>query len=107
MSTRYRYAACLGFGTDGEADYCEIDVEVSYSVAWGSPGTPTPYFGPAELYDPGSPHEVEDIRLETVDGRPITGCEFIEPVLDRFEEDDELREIMVQEAIEHEAARAA
>lgn len=106
MATRYRYSTCLSFGTDGEADYCELDVTVSYSVAWGSPGTGRPYYGPVELYDEGSPDEVEDIRLELVDGKPLSGCEFIEPVLSRFEEEDELREGLLREARETEAARA-
>lgn len=104
--TRYRYTTCLSFGDDGEANYCELDVTVSYSVAWGSPGTGRPYFGPPELYDEGSPDEVEDIRLELVDGKPLTGTEFNEPVLDRFEEDEALREAMLQEAREQEAAWA-
>lgn len=87
--TRYRYSTCLSFGDDGEANYCELDVTVSFTVAWGSPD------------------EVEDIRLELVDGKPLTGCEFIEPVLSRFEEEDELRDAMLQEARETEAARGA
>lgn len=106
MATRYRYATCLSFGTDGDADYCELDVEVSYTVAWGSSGTGRPYFGPPELYDEGSPDEVEDIRLELVDGKPLTGCEFNEPVLSRFEEDDDLREAMLEEARQREAVWA-
>lgn len=65
---RYRHRTTISFGTDGEADYSEHDVEVSYTVAWGDPGTGSPYFGPVELYDPGSPDEVEDIHLEAVDG---------------------------------------
>lgn len=104
MATRYRYATCLGFGTDGEADYCELDVEVSFAVAWGSPETGAGYMADPYKYDPGSPDEVEDIRLELVDGKPITGCEFIEPVLSRFEEDDDLREAMLEEARQREAA---
>lgn len=104
--SRYRYATCLSFGTDGEADYCELDVEVSFTVAWGSPETGRGYMADPYLYDPGSPDEVEDIRLEKVDGKPLTGCEFIEPVLDRFECDDQLRDEMLAEARETEAARA-
>lgn len=104
MPTRYTHSTCLAFGTDGEPDYCELDVTVSYAVAWGSPETGAGYMADPYKYDPGSPDEVEDIRLELVDGRPITGCEFIEPVLSRFEEDDDLRAAMLEEARQREAA---
>lgn len=66
MAQRYTYGTCISFGDDGEPGYCEVDVEVSYEVAWGSPETGR--FGPPEDYDPGSPSIVEDIRVETVDG---------------------------------------
>lgn len=35
MSRRYHYTTCLSFGTDGEADYCEIDATISYIVRAG------------------------------------------------------------------------
>ena len=53
MSKRYTYSTCLMFGTDGEADHCEIDVTVSYEVAW--------------LDDDGRRGEIEDIRVESID----------------------------------------
>jgi hypothetical protein len=53
MSKRYTYSTCLMFGTDGEADHCEIDVTVSYEVAW--------------LDDDGQRGEIEDIRVESID----------------------------------------
>lgn len=52
MSRRYHFTTCLSFGTDGEADYCEIDATVSYTVAWGTPADP---WGD----DPGSGDEIE------------------------------------------------
>ena len=68
MSRRYTYATCLSWG--GDTPTAEVEVEVSFSVAWGSPGTGRPYFGPPENYDPGGPSEVEDVRLEKVEGKP-------------------------------------
>lgn len=53
MVKRYTYSTCLMFGTDGEADHCEIDVTVSYEVAW--------------LDDDGRRGEIEDIRVEAID----------------------------------------
>lgn len=64
--SRYTFTACVSFGTDGEADYVELDATVSYAVIWGSPADP---WGD----DPGSGDEIDDIRLDAVDGRPFTG----------------------------------
>lgn len=63
---RYRYATCLSWG--GDIPTAEVEVVVSFGVTWGSPETGR--FGPPESYDPGSPDEVEDIRLELVEGKP-------------------------------------
>jgi hypothetical protein len=68
MARRYTYATCLSWG--GDTPTAEVEVEVSFSVAWGSPGSGRPYYGPPENYDEGSPSEVEDIRLEKVEGKP-------------------------------------
>lgn len=68
--TRYTYSTCLSFGTDGEADYCEMDVTVSFTVAWGSPETGAGYMADPYNYDPGSPDVVEDIKVESIDGNP-------------------------------------
>lgn len=66
MAARYRYATCLNWG--GDTPTAEVEVVVSFTVA---PGTPeSGRFGPPETYDPGSPAEVEDIRLELVEGKP-------------------------------------
>jgi hypothetical protein len=53
MAKRYTYLTCLMFGTDGEADHREIDVTVSYEVAW--------------LDDDGQRGEIEGIRMEAID----------------------------------------
>ena len=67
MARRYTYSTCLNWG--GDVPTCEIDVTVSFTVSPGSPETGR--FGPPELYDPGSPAEVEDIQVESIDGRPV------------------------------------
>jgi hypothetical protein len=88
---RYRYACCLSWG--GDEPTAEVEVEVSYSVAWGSPESGC--FGPPENYDPGAPDVVEDIRLEIVEGRPrpwgmgyglISDNEFEEMVREKLED---------------------
>ena len=38
---RYRYATCLSWG--GDEPTAELEVEVSYTVAWGRPETPPAY----------------------------------------------------------------
>lgn len=63
---RYTYATTLTWG--GDEPTAEVEVEVSYTVAWGSPATG--HYGPPENYDPGAGDEVEDIRLEKVEGKP-------------------------------------
>lgn len=92
MERRYTYATTLRFGTDGEPDYAEVDVEVSFSVAWGSPESGR--FGPPENYDPGCGDVVEDIKLLTVEGKPrpwgmgyglISDDAFAETVAERLE----------------------
>lgn len=68
MATRYTYATSLDFSTGEVPEVDEVEVEVSFTVAWGSPGTGRPYYGPVELYDEGSPDAVEDLKLLSVDG---------------------------------------
>lgn len=69
--TRYTYTTCLSFGTDGEADYCEIDTTISYVVRQGRAETPPAYaHGGLPAEDP----EIDDIRVEKIDGKPaVTG----------------------------------
>jgi hypothetical protein len=68
MTTRYTYATSLAYSTGDVPETDEVEVEVSFTVAWGSPGTVTPYYGPPENYDPGSPSEIEDLKLISADG---------------------------------------
>lgn len=66
MATRYTYATSLTYSTGDVPEVDEVEVEVSFTVAWGSPETGN--YGPPEHYDPGSPDEVEDLKLMSVDG---------------------------------------
>ena len=66
MTRRYTYATTLAYSTGEIPEADEVDVEVSFTVAWGSPEVGR--FGPVEGYDPGAPDEVEDLKLLSVDG---------------------------------------
>lgn len=61
MDRRYTYACTLSWG--GDEPTAEVEVEVSYTVAWGSDPSPA-------TNDPGSPTAVEDITLDLVEGKP-------------------------------------
>ena len=104
MANRYTYATCLGWG--GDEPTAEIDVEVSYTVAWGSPETGR--FGPPENYDPGSPDEVEDLRVEKIDGRTVEASPgLLVPIMEKLEDiEDALFPDLIANAVEIEAARA-
>lgn len=108
--TRYTYSTCLSFGTDGEADYCEMDVTVSFTVAWGSPETGAGYMADPYKYDPGSPDVVEDIKVESIDGNPPGeyGPVTVAMILDQLDgpTDVHTRE-MLAEAVAVEAGEAA
>lgn len=108
MGGRYTYTTCLSFGTDGEAGYCEIDVTVSFSVAWGAPETGRGYMADPYSYDPGSPDAVEDIRVESIDGNPPTNRLLAAMILDQIDgtTDIHTRE-MLAEAVAVEAGAAA
>lgn len=82
MSRRYRYSTCLSFGTDGEADYCEIDVTVSFAVVWGEPETGPTY---ACGGTPATDDLVEDIRVESIDGDPPTNRALEAMILDMLD----------------------
>lgn len=63
---RYTYATTLAYSTGDVPEADEVEVEVSFTVAWGSPETGN--YGPPEDFDPGAPDEVEDLKLLSVDG---------------------------------------
>ena len=104
MAPRYTYATCLSWG--GDTPTAEIDVEVSYTVAWGSPETGR--FGVPEDYDPGSPDVVEDLRVEKIDGRPVEDSPgLLVPIMEKLEAvEDELFPDLIIHAREVEEARA-
>ena len=66
MTARFTYATTLAYSTGDVPEADEVEVEVSFTVAWGSPETGN--YGPPEGYDPGAPDEVEDLKLLSVDG---------------------------------------
>ena len=82
MSRRYSYSTYLSFGTDGEADYCEMDVRVSFSVAWGEPESGPTY---ACGGTPATGDLVEDIRIESIDGQPPTNRVLAAMILDMID----------------------
>ena len=105
---RYHYAASLSWG--GDEPTAEHEVEVEYSVAWGSPESGR--FGPPENYDPGSGDMVEDIKLLLVNGKPrpwdmgfgfITDGEFEEMIREKLDCDEHLS-AMIQGATEDDQA---
>jgi len=100
MARRYTYSTCLNWG--GDVPTCEIDVTVTFTVTPGSPETGR--FGPPELYDPGSPAEVEDIQVESIDGRPVERAPgLLVPILEKLED---LHDEMLAVAAEADAADA-
>lgn len=83
MAKRYTYSTCLMFGTDGEADHCEIDVTVSFAFTPGRAAAP-PAYDHGGL--PADPPEIGDIEVEAIDGRPVTAGDWkaIDAILDQF-----------------------
>jgi hypothetical protein len=83
MSKRYTFTTCLSFGTDGEADFCELDATVSFAFTPGCAAAP-PAYDHGGL--PADPPEIDDIRVELIDGRPVTAGdgETIDAILDQF-----------------------
>lgn len=112
MGRRYTYSTTLSFGTDGEADYREVDVEVSFTCSPGRAETP-PSYSHGGL--PAEGREIDDIRLETVNGRerpwriyegwiPNEDDDFASTVSDIFENNPALMEQLLIEAAEEDLA---
>jgi hypothetical protein len=110
MARRYTYGASLSWG--GDTPTAELECEVSYTVAWGSPESGR--FGRPEDYDPGSASVVEDIRVETIDGLPLADAlkrgggeympgETVRSIIEKLEMDHEAD--MIAAAVEDDAAR--
>ena len=83
MAKRYTFTTCLSFGTDGEADFCELDVTVSFAFTPGRAAAP-PAYDHGGL--PADPPEIDDIQVELIDGRSVTASdgETIDAILDQF-----------------------
>jgi hypothetical protein len=83
MAKRYTFTTCLSFGTDGEANFCELDVTVSFAFTPGRAAAP-PAYDHGGL--PADPPEIDDIRVELIDGCPVTAGdgETIDAILDQF-----------------------
>lgn len=103
---RYTYATTIYCDAE-DVPFAELEVEVSYSVAWGSPESGR--FGPPEHYDPGSGSVVEDIRVEHVEGHerpwrlhPGGDDALVALILGALDDDGE-RAAMIQEAAEEDA----
>jgi len=108
--TEHRYTYATTIYCDAEdVPFAELEVEVSYTLAWGSPESGR--LGPPEDYDPGSPSVVEDIRVERVEGheRPWRlhpgGDDALAALILSALDDDGERAAMIQEAAEDDAAR--
>lgn len=117
MARRYTYKTTLSFGTDGEADYAEVDIEVSFTCSPGRPETPPAY---AHGGLPAESPEIDDIRLDKVGGKPRPwgmydgwipkeDDAFATTVVDIFENTPELMEQLLIEvaltnAADHDAA---
>lgn len=104
MSRRFTYETCLAFGTDGEADFTEVDVTVSYECSFGCAAQT---YGPAESCYPAEDPEVDDIRLEKVGGKPApwnlhfhSDRHFAAIVVERLEASERDLEAMILEASE-------
>ena len=112
MTKRYTYSTTLSFGTDGEADYAEVDVEVSFTCSPGQPET-APSYAHGGL--PAEGPEIDDIRLEKVNGKPRPwgmydgwipkeDDDFASTVADIFENTPALMEQLLIEVAETDAA---
>ena len=83
MAKRYTFTTCLSFGTDGEADFCELDATVSFAFTPGRAAAP-PAYDHGGL--PADPPEIDDIQVELIDGRSVTASdgETVDAILDQF-----------------------
>jgi hypothetical protein len=110
---RYSYTTTLAFGDDGEPGYVEVEVELSFTVAWGRPAVM--YLPNGDPGYPADPDEIDDIRLEKVNGKPRPwgmydgwianeDDEFATVVVERLDGDERALADMLTEAAEQAAA---
>jgi hypothetical protein len=62
---RYHYACTLSWG--GDEPTAELEIECSYTVAWGAPEKGPSYGSGGQ---PADPDEIDDIKIVSVDGKP-------------------------------------
>lgn len=109
--TRHTYTTTLSWG--GDTPTAEVEVTVSYAVIWGRPETPPAY---AHGGLPAEPTEIDDIRLELVEGKPRPwgmyygyianeDDEFATDCIEKIESSDWRLEAMILEAAEREESR--
>jgi hypothetical protein len=107
MSRRFSYTTTLEWG--GDTPSAEIEVTVSYLVTWGAPEQGPSY---ASGGQPADPDEIDDIRLERVEGkaRPwgmgygyITDDEFAADCVEMIGGSEHHLESMLIEAAERDA----
>ena len=94
---RYTYVTCVSFG--GDTPTAEFEVEVSFVMHWGRPETPPSY---AHGGLPADPDEIDDVRLEKVDGQPRPWDRF-----DGRMSDDDLQDLILAEIDEADLHTAA
>ena len=105
---RYTYTTCLTWG--GDEPTAEVEVEVSYTVLWGAPEQGPSY---ASGGQPADPDEIDDIRLEKVEGKPrpwnmgygfITDDDFATDCIEKIEGDERHLEAMLIKAADDASA---
>lgn len=104
---RYTYSTSLSWG--GDTPTAELDVEVSYLVCWGAPEKGPSY---ASGGQPADPDEVDDIRVEKINGMPVSEAtafeympgETVARIIEKLELSDDHLSDMIAEAAEWEAA---
>lgn len=109
MAKRYIYATELTWG--GDEPTAELEVEVSFTVAWGRPETP-PAYSHGGL--PAEPDEIDDIQVELIDGKlpaDATAGEYmpgatVAAIIEAIEGSERHLEAMLIEAREHDDALA-
>jgi hypothetical protein len=102
MSRRFTYTTTLNWG--GDTPTAEIEVTVSYLVSWGAPEQGPSY---ASGGQPADPDEIDDVRLDLVEGKPrpwgmgfgyVTDDEFATDCVEKIEGNAHHLEAMLNEA---------
>ena len=101
MTTPYTHTLSLSLG--GDVPTWEGEAEVSFTfVPGGAPTGPTYDSGG----DPGWPPEIEDLRIERIDGK-LPDPHEADTLISHIEGSDRLQEELIEYGIECDAARFA